>query len=310
MKPHQINSGYSFDRFAWAIALLSLALGGALVFGVLHIANKAYHRLQLSKVERAMVERRIADARIELNKLFSGPPVIRYIKPRRLSPEQQELAADLFEASASIQIEDFSAAKTTLQVAAESAREQSSLPERLITGLEQLETDISSLANRRSSLESARDKRERLFQKRVTALSQAETLIRDTATLFSLPTPAGSKSNTNIDFYNEGILRGLPSLSGLPDGIPSLSELSERVNSIGGTLRLGDDSVQALVRARIASLQEGGLSIQGSIEFLDAELAKLPASLDADLNTIASDLSELSERLQDHLLEISAGSGR
>jgi len=310
MKPSKINSRYSFDLFAWGMALLSLTIGAALIFGVLHVANKAYHSLQLAKVERAMVERRLNDARNELNKLFSGPPVIRYLKSRPLPPQQQELVADLFEASSFVEGGDFSTAEETLREATEKAREQSSVPLRIIASLEQLGKDISSIATQKSSITSATQKREQLIKRRETALFQTGTLIRDTTSLFSLPTSLVPSNSAALQFYTTGILRGLPMIPGLPDGVSSLKELSDKVSSIGGSLRLGDDSVQSLVRARIASLQEGGLSIQGTLEAVDAELSKLPVSLDADLETVASELSEFSERLQEQLIEISSGSAQ
>ena len=92
----------------------------------------------------------------------------------------------------------------------------------------------------------------RIFQQGILA----QDLANEFGALMSLNPINIQASKDQSKFYNDGILKGLPILQGLPDGVTDLNELKQILNETGGKVTIRGSNTPELFKKKIAELKK------------------------------------------------------
>jgi hypothetical protein len=302
--PEYYKEYYKVDRLAWAIALTSVGVAISIMYLVVHFATIAYRKINLEYFNSELTSSRAHEALEHLHNLFDGPPFLKVLPGSSAAKPDvsREIADQLVDTLGTLSPDELFGAEQQLALAAERARRQSIAPSKSFLILDSLRTAVEPLLARQQFLQQLHAKKEQLLLQRSNALSQIDLLAKDAADLFSLPPRFAESSAGAPSFYNSGILKSLPTLSGLPDNLTSLSQLRDELTRAGGRLQAsGGAPIESLLNARLASLREGGSAVAATLQDLDSQLAELSSTIEADRDQLQERLRVFSEELRDKI---------
>ncbi|NDC37527.1 MAG: hypothetical protein EBZ48_05695, partial [Proteobacteria bacterium] len=298
---------YRIDRLAWAIGILSLVGALGLIYFCIQLSSALFKRFQLERISHSMQQSDPNEALDELQQLLDGPPLLSRLPgaPRVYAKVPRQSAESLIETIGLLSPDTISGAAQRLTTAVEQARLDVHSSANAISQIEQLRSSLKPILDQITRLDQLRNQKNVVLKSRSATLSQFDLLARDTAELFSLPPHAAETNGADPLFYDEGILQGLPLVTGIPDNITSLEDLRAQLQTAGGRLKTsGAESLDTILSGQITSLRQAGYSVATNLGDLDIKLSELSGAIESEHDQIQRNLGLFSSELRDKIQEL------
>ena len=99
------------------------------------------------------------------------------------------------------------------------------------------------------------------------------------ATLLSLQHTIGRVDKSSIDFYESGLLSGLPVIPEIPDNIKSAKELKNHLDFVGGRVNLKGKNAATLFQEKLKEIREGVSEKRQLLEKTNQEMDDLSTGM-------------------------------
>ena len=162
-----------------------------------------------------------------------------------------------------------------------------------------LQTSFKAYQQRIHTLAAEQENVPRQMEANLSSLKQlnlvAKSLAIDFGNLFGLP-PVLRERNNNlmIEFYQAGVLQGLPILKDLPDGLADLAELKKALLEVDGEVRLRGANAHERFQRELARFQKES----GDLQTATAKVFSDNAALQEQLRLLATKLFNESNGLE------------
>ncbi len=309
MEKPRLKNSYTIDGLAWGLAAGALLVVLVVLYQTARFAIDTYRSISIQKLQESIADS--ADAHTTetltyLHRVFDASVLQKLFTPStgRRAEATKEVAVALFE-SLDLSPQNAPEAQQRLSLATQRAKEQGALSEPLLERLEDLHDQLQAFITKQNLIQKQSAERERLTRSRSATINTLTMLAQDAAELFSIPAPSELTDLPEITFYQHGILKGLPTLPGIPDRIDSLPDLNATLQPLGGGLpRIRDGDVEQLLDARLNSLRDAGLVSESNLDRLDETLSVLTDTLEGDTAQLAEYQSRINAEIRRKILDL------
>ena len=154
---------------------------------------------------------------------------------------------------------------------------------RYLTTVKDHERKKAQIAEEESTIEKAR--------------REYQSLRADISDLFSLEAPSFADSDA-LSFYEDGVLRGLPSIPSISDNISSLDSLEKAVEEAGGSLELTSKASLTAFQERLSNLSSYSRSLEETVAETTEDLIAGRTSLSEMTDSLDSVRADFMEEAQ------------
>lgn len=294
MDTSPLRRGYTVDLLAWSIAVCSVLIISAVVFGIFRLSAAAYQRIGIDESQVLLNDSRFQDVKAQMGRFFERAPVVGVVQNYQTLPpkELRALCDGLLDSLAEFNSRNFDSLYASIRKLSSYRPLLADYPD-LRTAWNRIETLAKKGDEQFRKLQDIEGRMSELNQQLRSATDQYNLLSRDVSELFSLRAASEFEPGVIPPFYRAGVLAGLPSIKGVNDDIPSLEALKLALEQAGGKVVVGGTDIAGTFRLKLEALQDTGKGVFDKF----VEISKESSDLQRQADAIEAELVSIGQRI-------------